>query len=181
MDTNYRTRVVRAATAACGGSSGTGGIAILGRATAGRATPDRRSVMKVSEMMSADVCVVAPDDSLQNAARLMAEKDIGSLPVGEGDRLVGFLTDRDIVVRAVAGGIGPDASVREAMSTDVKYCFDDENIGHVARNMAELEVRRLPVVNRDKRLVGMVSLANFAQSGNSRASRNLLEGVARPH
>lgn len=136
--------------------------------------------MKVNQMMSGDVYVVAPDDSLRNAANLMAEKDVGSLPVGEGDRLVGFITDRDIAVRAVACGLGPDASVRKIMSEDVRYCFDDEDVDQVARNMADLEVRRLPVVNRDKRLVGMVSLANFAQS-DARASQDLLEGVARPH
>lgn len=137
--------------------------------------------MKISQMMSDDVCVVAPDDTLRRAAALMAQKDIGSLPVGEGDRLVGFLTDRDIVVRAVADGLGPDAPVRQVMSADVKYCFDDEDIEAVAQNMADLAVRRLPVVNRDKRLVGMVSLGNFAQSGDADASQELLRGVARPH
>lgn len=137
--------------------------------------------MKVSRMMSDDVCVVAPGDTLRSAAIMMAEKDVGSLPVGAGDRLVGFLTDRDIVVRAIASGLGPDVVVRLVMSTDVKYCFEDEDIDHVARNMAGLEVRRLPVVDRERRLVGMVSLANFAQSGDVRASQDLLEGVARPH
>ncbi|MCF7222402.1 CBS domain-containing protein [Marilutibacter chinensis] len=137
--------------------------------------------MKVNEMMSRDVCVVGPDESLKNAATLMAENDIGSLPVGEGDRLVGFLTDRDIVVRALARGVGPDAKVREVMSADVKYCYDDEDVEHVANNMADLEVRRLPVVDRDKRLVGVVSLGNFAQSGDRSAAQDLLRGVAAPH
>lgn len=137
--------------------------------------------MKVNQMMSRDVCVVAPDDSLQSAATLMAEKDIGSLPVGENDRLIGFLTDRDIVVRALAKGMGPDTTVRKVMSADVKYCYDDEDIEHVASNMADLEVRRLPVVNRDKQLVGVVSLGNFAQSGDKRAAQDLLQGVAAPH
>jgi CBS domain-containing protein len=137
--------------------------------------------MRISEVMSADVCVVAPDTTLREAARLMATRDVGSLPVGEGDRLVGFLTDRDIVLRAVAGGRGPDATVREVMSPEVKYCFDDEDIDHVAGNMAMLEMRRLPVVDRDKRLVGIVSLANFAHSRDMGASQELLRGVARPH
>ena len=137
--------------------------------------------MKVNQMMSRDVCVVAPDDSLQSAATLMAEKDIGSLPVGENDRLIGFLTDRDIVVRALAKGMGPDTTVRKVMSADVKYCYDDEDIEHLASNMADLEVRRLPVVNRDKQLVGVVSLGNFAQSGDKRAAQDLLQGVAAPH
>jgi len=101
--------------------------------------------------------------------------------VGENDRLVGMLTDRDIAVRAVADGLGPDTPVREVMSPDVKYCYEDEDIDHVAANMAGLELRRLPVVDRDKRLVGIVSLGNFAQSGDAGASQELLQGVARAH
>jgi len=137
--------------------------------------------MRISEVMSTDVCVVAPDTSLRDAARMMAERDVGSLPVGAGDRLVGFLTDRDIVLRAVAGGHGPDTLVREVMSSNVKYCYDDEDIDNVAENMAMLEMRRLPVVDRDKRLVGIVSLANFAHSRDAGASQELLRGVAKPH
>lgn len=137
--------------------------------------------MRISEVMSTDVCVVAPDTTLREAACLMASHDVGSLPVGEGDRLVGFLTDRDIVLRAVASGHGPEATVRQAMSPDVKYCFEDDDIDDVAANMAALEMRRLPVVDRDKRLVGIVSLANFAHSRDPAASQELLRGVARPH
>lgn len=137
--------------------------------------------MKVSDMMSGDVCVVAPGDTLRQAATLMAERDVGSLPVGEDDRLVGFLTDRDIAVRAVAQGLGSEARVREVMSTEVRYCFDDDDVDEVALNMADLEVRRLPVINRDKRLVGIVSLGNFAQCGDPKASQELLQGVAEPH
>ena len=137
--------------------------------------------MKVSDMMSGDVCVVAPGDTLRQAATLMAERDVGSLPVGEDDRLVGFLTDRDIAVRALAQGLGSEARVREVMSTEVRYCFDDDDVDEVALNMADLEVRRLPVINRDKRLVGIVSLGNFAQCGDPKASQELLQGVAEPH
>ncbi|HVK51879.1 MAG TPA: CBS domain-containing protein [Pseudoxanthomonas sp.] len=137
--------------------------------------------MKVAEMMSTDVCVAAPTDSLQRAAMLMAQNDIGSLPVGDGDRLVGFLTDRDITVRAVAEGKGPDTPVSAVMSAEIKYCFLDDDVDDVAKNMADLEVRRLPVVNREKRLVGIVSLGNFAQSGHPNASQDLLEGVAARH
>ena len=137
--------------------------------------------MQISELMSADVCVIAPDDTLGRAAAVMAKHDVGSLPVGDNDRLVGFITDRDIVTRAVANGLGADARVREVMSTDVKYCFEDEDVEQVAANMAELQMRRLPVVNRDKRLVGIVSLANFAHGGDAYASQELLRGVAQPH
>jgi CBS domain-containing protein len=137
--------------------------------------------MKVGEMMSGNVRLVAPDDTLAHAARVMAEQDVGSLPVGEDDRLVGFLTDRDIAVRAVAQGLGAEARVRQVMSGEVKYCYDDDDVEDVALNMADLELRRMPVVNRDKRLVGIVSLGNFAQCGAPRASQELLEGVAARH
>ena len=137
--------------------------------------------MRISEVMSRDVCVIAPGDTLVRAAGVMAKHDIGSLPVGENDRLVGFITDRDIVVRALAQGMGAEATVREVMSPEVKYCYVDDDIDDVAANMADLELRRLPVVDRDKRLVGIVSLANFAHSRDMKASQELLQGVARPH
>jgi CBS domain-containing protein len=131
--------------------------------------------------MSRDVCVIAPDDTLGRAAGVMAKHDIGSLPVGENDRLVGFITDRDIVVRALAQGMDASATVRQVMSREVKYCYADDDLDEVAMNMADLELRRLPVVDREKRLVGIVSLANFAHSRDTRASQELLQGVARPH
>lgn len=137
--------------------------------------------MRISEVMSTDVCVIAPDDTLAYAASVMDRHDIGSLPVGENDRLVGFITDRDIVIRAVARGMAADTRVRDVMSPEVKYCFDDDDIDQVAANMADLEMRRLPVVDRSKRLVGIVSLANFAHSRDLRASQELLQGVTRPH
>ena len=130
--------------------------------------------MRISEVMSRDVCVIAPGDTLVRAAGVMAKHDIGSLPVGENDRLVGFITDRDIVVRALAQGMGAEATVREVMSPEVKYCYVDDDIDDVAANMADLELRRLPVVDRDKRLVGIVSLANFAHSRDMKASQELL-------
>ena len=137
--------------------------------------------MQISELMSADVCVIAPDDTLGRAAGVMAKHDVGSLPVGEDDRLVGVITDRDIVIRALARGLGADTPVREVMSTDVRYCFEDEDVEQVAANMADLQMRRLPVLNREKRLVGIVSLANFAHGGDTSASQELLKGVAQPH
>src|ERR671932_1895099 len=118
--------------------------------------------MRVSEAMTRDVRVASPEQSIREAARTMAEIDTGVLPVGESDRLVGMITDRDIAIRAVAEGKGPDTPVREVMTQDVKYCFEDEDTDHVARNMADQQVRRLPVVNRDKRLVGILSLGDLA-------------------
>src|ERR687883_714396 len=112
--------------------------------------------MRVSEAMTRDVRVASPEQSIREAARIMAEIDAGVMPVREGDRLVGMITDRDIAVRAVAEGKGPDTPIREVMTEDVKYCFEDDDTGDVARNMAEIQVRRLPVLTREKRLVGIV-------------------------
>jgi CBS domain-containing protein len=136
---------------------------------------------KISEVMTRDVCIVAPDQTIREAATQMADADIGSLPVGENDRLVGMITDRDIVLRAVAEGRDPGTTVREVMTDRIQYCFEDEDVDKVARNMADLGVRRLPVVNRDKRLVGIVALSNIANCGDERATTKLLDGVATPH
>src|SRR5215472_13513416 len=106
--------------------------------------------MKVSSAMSHKVQMIAPDRSLRDAAAMMKQGDIGILPVADKDKLVGMISDRDIAIRGVAAGRAPDSKVRDAMSHDVKYCFEDEELDHVARNMADLQVRRLPVMNREK-------------------------------
>lgn len=137
--------------------------------------------MKVSEAMSRDVRITDPDQSIREAARTMAEIDCGFLPVGENDRLVGMITDRDIAIRAVAQGLGPDTPVREVMTPEVKYCFDDEDIEHVAENMGDLQVRRLPVLSRDKRLVGVISLGDIAGEGDfDIEATEALAGISRP-
>jgi CBS domain-containing protein len=118
--------------------------------------------MKVSEAMTCDVRLAYPDQSIREAARMMAELDIGALPVREGDRLVGMITDRDIAVRAVARGLGADTPVREVMSAEVKYCYEDQTVDEVSQNMGDQRLRRLPVLNRDKRLVGILSLGDLA-------------------
>jgi len=133
------------------------------------------------QVMTTDVRLARPDQSIQSAAAEMAAGDLGSLPVGEDDRLIGMITDRDIAVRGVALGLGPEALVREVMTEGIRYCFEDDDVTRVADNMAELGVRRLPVVDRDKRIVGIVSLSNIADAGNPRATRSLLEAVAVPH
>ena len=135
----------------------------------------------ISEVMTCDVKLARPEQSIREAAGLMASADVGSLPVSDNDRLVGMLTDRDLALRAVALGLGADTPVRDVMTTEIRYCHEDEDVASVAKNMAELGVRRLPVVNRDKRLVGIVALSNIAQSGNQKASESLLDGVAQPH
>ena len=120
--------------------------------------------MNISEVMTRDVQVGSPDDVLQKAAQLMEQNDFGMLPIGENNRLVGMLSDRDITIRAVARGLVPDkAEVRDVMTSDVKYVYDDESIEDAARNMESLQVRRLPVLNREKRLVGIVSLGDLSQ------------------
>ena len=136
--------------------------------------------MRVSEAMTREVRIANPGQSIRDVAKIMAECDAGSVPVGENDRLVGMITDRDIAIRAVAQGKGPDTPVREVMSTDrVLYCYEDEDLAHVAENMSEQQVRRLPVVNRDKRLVGIVSLGDMAQS-ETRAASKAVKGVTKP-
>ena len=134
--------------------------------------------MRVSEAMTRDVRVANPGQSIRDVAKIMAEIDAGSMPVGENDRLVGMITDRDIAIRAVAQGKGPDTPVRDVMSKDVKYCFEDEDLEHVAKNMGDIQVRRLPVVNRDKRLVGIVSLGDVAQKEDKRTSGKAIAGVS---
>jgi CBS domain-containing protein len=131
--------------------------------------------------MTEDVYLVTPDQTIAEAALLMREKDVGSVAVHADDKLVGILTDRDLAIRAVADGLDSGTRVRDVMTEGIKYCFDDEEVDEVASNMAELEIRRLPVVNRNKRLVGFVSLSNVADAGETDSTRVLLRSVARPH
>jgi CBS domain-containing protein len=141
--------------------------------------------MKVSELMTREVRVTRPDQTIRESARIMAEIDAGSLPVADNDRLVGVVTDRDIAIRAVSQGKGPETPVRDVMSSEVKYCFEDDDIEDVTRNMGDIQVRRLPVVNRDKRLVGIVSLGDLARSAEDpKRVGAALEGISRsggPH
>jgi CBS domain-containing protein len=123
--------------------------------------------MKVSKIMTRDVTLLNPNQTICVAASLMAEIDAGALPVGENDRLVGMITDRDIVIRAVAQGKSADTKVADVMSKEVLYCFDTDEIDDVTRNMGKARVRRLPVVNRDKRLVGIVSLGDVARNDDA--------------
>jgi CBS domain-containing protein len=136
--------------------------------------------MRVNEAMSRDVRVANPQQRISEAAKMMAEIDAGALPVGENDRLVGMITDRDIAIRAVAEGKGPDTPVRDIMTRDIKYCFEDEELDHVSRNMAEIQVKRLPVVNREKRLVGILALGDIAGHEDAQVTGEAVEGITRP-
>jgi CBS domain-containing protein len=138
--------------------------------------------MKIQEVMSGNVRVAAPEQPIHDAARMMVQLDCGAIPVGENDRLVGMITDRDIALRAVASGKGPDTLVRDVMSNEVFYCFEDQQLDEIAANMADIRVRRLPVLDRNKRLVGIVSLGDIAladQRGSSAAMA--LSGISEPN
>jgi CBS domain-containing protein len=145
-----------------------------------RAGFTEEEIMQIRNVMSHDVQIIAPDQTLRDAAAIMRRLDAGVLPVGEKDKLVGMITDRDIAIRGIAEGKGPDAKIRDVMSQEVKYCFEDEDVDHVAQNMAELQVRRLPVVNRDKRLVGIVSLGDLATQGSLPKTARALHGISQP-
>ena len=136
--------------------------------------------MKVSEIMTRDVRLLSPDQTIREAASLMADIDVGSLPVGDDDRLVGMITDRDIVIRAVAQGKSADTKVAEVMSKEILYCFDTDEIDDVARNMGKAQVRRLPVVNSDKRLVGIVSLGDLARNDDPTTIGRTVSRVSTP-
>jgi CBS domain-containing protein len=136
--------------------------------------------MQIREAMSDDVRIANPSQSIREAATLMAKIDVGSLPVGEDDRLVGMITDRDIAVRAIALGKGPDTPVRDVMSKEVRYCFEDDDVDEVAQNMADIKVRRLPVLNQGKRLVGIVSLGDLALTDGPANAGEALCGISEP-
>ncbi|KVU45151.1 hypothetical protein WK68_06460 [Burkholderia ubonensis] len=138
---------------------------------------------RVNEIMSKDVVRVAPTDTIRHAAQLMARYDIGALPVCDHNRLVGMLTDRDLAVRAVSAGKPPETRVREVASGPIEWCFDDDSLDDIQRYMADAQLHRIPVVDHDRRLVGMLSLGDIATRAAD-ASRdelvNTLERVSQP-
>src|SRR5438105_3967152 len=139
--------------------------------------------MQVKEVMTCGVECVRPTDTLVRAAERMKDLDVGSLPVcGDNDRLVGMVTDRDITVRATAEALPPRlGQVRDVMTPDVLYCFDDQDVTEAARLMELNQVRRLVVLNHDKRLIGIVSLGDLAvKGGDEGLSGEALESVSEP-
>ena len=119
-------------------------------------------MQQLKDLMSRDVKVISPDMSIKEAAIKMRDGDFGMMPVGEDDRMIGTLSDRDIVIRAVADGLDADTKVRDVMSEGVAWAYEDDSVENAAMIMSEWQVRRLPVVDRDKRLVGIVTLGDFA-------------------
>lgn len=137
--------------------------------------------MQVREIMTPSPTIVPPDCSLKDLAAKMRDQDIGALPVCDGDRLVGMVTDRDIVVRGVAMDKSADAAVRDVMSPGSACVHEDDEIEEAERQMARHHVRRLPVLNKDQRLVGMVSLADLVEkAGFAETTQQVVEEVSKP-
>ncbi len=137
--------------------------------------------LPVSDIMSKDVTWVAPELPVQDAAKKMRDLDIGCLPVGKNDRLVGMVTDRNIACRAVAQGQDPArATVSDVMSKGITYCFDDQDVGEAAHLMERKQIHRLPVLNRQKRMVGMLSLGDIGLHASHELTGEVVEAVARP-
>ncbi len=138
-------------------------------------------MQQLKDVMSRNVQVISPEATLQEAAVRMREHGFGMLPVGENDRMIGAVTDRDIATRAVAEGKGVDTLVREVMSEDVIWCYEDDTLETGADMMSRCQVRRLPVVNREKRLVGIVSLGDFAVAADDiQPTAEALVGISQP-
>jgi CBS domain-containing protein len=139
--------------------------------------------MLVSEVMSRNIEIIDPEYTLRQTAEKMRKLDVGYLPVGENDRLIGMITDRDITIRGTAKGMNPDkAKARDVMTKKVVYCFEDQTVEEAAKMMEDKEVRRLTVLNRDKRAVGVCSLGDIANAtGDQRLCRELLESVSAHH
>ena len=136
--------------------------------------------MKVSEVMTRDVQTVRPDQRVQDAASFMLSADAGSIPVTDGERLIGMITDRDIAVRGVAKGYGPDTPVRELMTDDVICARDSDDVEDIASKMSEAQVRRLPVIDEQERLCGIVSLGDLSRETEGESAHQALEGVSQP-
>jgi CBS domain-containing protein len=136
---------------------------------------------QIKDVMTRDVETVHPEDTLREAAEKMRSLNVGPMPVCDGERLVGFITDRDIVVRAIALGHDPNSSrVADAMTYDVEYCFEDDPVQKAADMMRDLQIRRILVVNRDKRLVGILSLGDVSQAISDRKAGDVLEQISEP-
>jgi CBS domain-containing protein len=136
--------------------------------------------MKVSDAMTPEVQLCTPDDTIKDAAQAMAALGVGLLPVTDNDRLVGMISDRDIAVRGIGMGRGPEARVGDVMTADVKYCYEDQDLNEVSANMGDIQVRRLPVLDRSKRLVGIIALGDIALVQRGDGTGATLSRTSRP-
>ncbi len=136
--------------------------------------------MKVSDVMTREVATVRADQTAQDAANFMLQGDAGSIPVTEGERLIGMITDRDIAVRGVASGRGPETPVRELMSSGLVCARADDDVEEIAMRMSEAQVRRLPVIDESENLVGIVSLGDLSRETSGEEAHHALEGVSAP-
>mgnify|MGYP006146358997 CR=1 FL=1 len=135
----------------------------------------------VKDVMTQGVQTLAPHDTVEQAARVMESLDVGVLPVCDGARIVGMLTDRDIVVRGVAQGLAATTTpLEDVMSAQVEWVFEDEGLTEVTARMQQLQIRRLPVLDRDKRLVGIVSLGDLAAKGDAHQAGAALADISEP-
>jgi CBS domain-containing protein len=137
--------------------------------------------MQVSQIVSRDVETIDPAATVREAAQRMRSMDVGSLPVCDGSHLLGMITDRDITIRAIADGRDPaQTPVRDAMTPSVEYVFEDDDVQRAAQIMQDMQIRRLPVVNREKKLVGIIALGDIARTGDDRMSGNTLQDISDP-
>ena len=136
--------------------------------------------MKISDVMTSDVQTVTPDQTAREAASFMLSADTGAIPVTEGDRLIGMITDRDIAVRGVAQGHGPDTPVRDLMSSGIVSARLEDNVEEVAVRMSEAQVRRLPVIDDSENLVGIASLADLSREAGGNTAEQVLQKVSQP-
>ena len=136
--------------------------------------------MKVCDAMTSEVQLCTPEDTLKDAAEAMMALDVGLLPVTDNDRLVGMISDRDIATRGIAMGLGPDTLVRDVMTQNVKYCFEDQDVEEVSQSMGADQIRRLPVLNREKRLVGIIALGDIARANSGPATAHALQQISQP-
>ena len=138
-------------------------------------------MQKLKDLMSRDVKIISPDMTIKDAASKMRDGDFGMMPVGEDDRLIGTISDRDIAIRAVAEGKDSGTKVRDVMSEGVAWAYEDDSVEEAAKIMSERQVRRLPIVDRDKRLVGIVALGDFAvESSEIRPAAQALSEISKP-
>ncbi|MCY7270574.1 MAG: CBS domain-containing protein [Sphingomonas bacterium] len=134
--------------------------------------------MNIRDLMTSDVQTVAPTDTAQAAAGFMLSADTGSIPVCDGDKIVGMITDRDIAVRGVGKGLGPDCTVAELMSKDIVCARDTDDVHAIAQQMSDKQVRRMPVIDAEDRLVGIVSLGDLSRQAQDSAAKTALDGVS---